>query len=347
MKKMKKAFAGFLAAAMMLSLSVTAFAAEDEEKPVDNTSTVTITKTYNATNTGTISPQETFNFSIVKGYETDGDKTIYFTDTASSVTADNMPLPGITSALTFSKEAAGSENKTQDITVTLPTYGSVGIYYYTIKETAGNTAGVTYDADEIVLKVTVTQEEDGTLLPHAVVVSGTDKLKTTDITNVYSAGTLDVKKVVTGNLGDQSKEFTVTVTFTAPSGKTVSGDISYIEDGTTKTISSTDWKNGTASAAIALKHGETITFTNIPYDVTYSVTETDYTSDGYDDAAYEYSDNTNKKIDSDKDTVTITNNKSGTIDTGITMDSLPYIVALALVLGFAVVMIARRRRIEG
>ena len=147
-------------------------------------------------------------------------------------------------------------------------------------------------------------------------------------------------------MGDQSKEFNVTVTFAAPAGKTVKEAISYTEDGITKTISSDKWTNGTASVVIALKHNETITFTNIPYDVTYTVTEADYTSDGYAAAAYTYSDNTNKKIDSDKDTVTITNTKNGTIDTGISMDSLPYIVALALVLGFAVVMIARRRRIE-
>ena len=44
--------------------------------------------------------------------------------------------------------------------------------------------------------------------------------------------------------------------------------------------------------------------------------------------------------------LTLTNTKTGNVDTGITMDILPYIVALALVLGFAVVMIARRRRIE-
>ena len=135
MKKMKKVFAGFLAAAMMLSLSVTAFASESEDEVVDNTSTVTITKIYDATNTGTTSPEETFAFTIEKGY-VNGDDTIYFTDTASSVTTDNMPIPTIITALTFAKGAAGSANNTQNITVTLPAYTSVGIYYYTIKETA-------------------------------------------------------------------------------------------------------------------------------------------------------------------------------------------------------------------
>lgn len=84
-------------------------------------------------------------------------------------------------------------------------------------------------------------------------------------------------------------------------------------------------------------------FTNIPYDVTYTVAEEDYRSEGYDAADYEYSDEANK-IDSVNDTVKITNNKgAGTIDTGITLDNLPYIMILALVAVAMVVLFGKKR----
>ena len=85
-----------------------------------------------------------------------------------------------------------------------------------------------------------------------------------------------------------------------------------------------------------------MTFTNIPYGVTYTVEEADYTSDGY-KTTYALGDN-NKKIDSASDSVDITNNKNNDkIDTGINLDSMPYIMILALVAVCAVVMFARKR----
>ena len=43
-------------------------------------------------------------------------------------------------------------------------------------------------------------------------------------------------------------------------------------------------------------------------------------------------------------TVTITNTKTAEVDTGITLDSLPYILIVAVVLAAAVVMIINKRR---
>ena len=108
-----------------------------------------------------------------------------------------------------------------------------------------------------------------------------------------------------------------------------------------------NWGDGTASADITLKHGETVTFENIPYDVTYTVVENDYTADGYDVASYKMNgidaSDGSGMIDSAADTVEITNNKGGEVDTGINLDSMPYIMILALVAVCAVVMFARKR----
>ena len=145
----------------------------------------------------------------------------------------------------------------------------------------------------------------------------------------------------------------MTVTFTAPDGKTVAGDISYVEGGERKTIAPSDWKDGVVRKKIAVSHGDTITFTNIPYDVTYTVVEDDYTETAegtkdYDEAKYEYSDtNPIKAIDSANDTVTITNHKGdGNIDTGVILDNAPYMLMLAVVAGGAMTLVIKKRREE-
>ena len=141
------------------------------------------------------------------------------------------------------------------------------------------------------------------------------------------------------------------ITFTAPDGKTVAGDISYVEGGERKTIAPSDWKDGVVTKKIAVSHGDTITFTNIPYDVTYTVVEDDYTettegAKDYDEAKYEFSDE-HEKIDSANDTVTITNNKGDNhIDTGVILDNAPYILMLAVVAGGAMTLVIKKRREE-
>lgn len=328
---MKKILSALLAAALFLSMSAVAFAAEPET--YNDMGTVTITKDYNATNAGTTSPAEIFDFTIER---------TSVTDAASGVTAENMPIPTIGS-VAYAAGDAGSRNKSKDITVNLPDYTSVGIYTYTIKETAGTTAGVTYYGNDITLKVTVIQDTDGKVRVAAVHTEGEGEAKSDNFSNEYSAGSLTVTKKVTGNMGDQSKDFTVTVEFTAPEGTTVKEAISYTDGTEKKSVAVSDWKNGKATAQITLKHGESVSFTNIPYGVTYTVTESDYTSDGYDAAAYEFGDN-NKKIDSASDNVTITNNKGTTVDTGVFIDSLPYIMLLAIVGLGAILFVSRKRR---
>lgn len=240
------------------------------------------------------------------------------------------------------------------MTITLPPvdeFPSVGIYTYTIQPQEGTTAGVAYYTEDIRLVITVIEAADGQRRIAAIhTESGQpgDTEKSNDIEYTYSAGSLDVKKVVTGNLGDRDKEFNVTVTFTAPAGKEMKSVISYT-DGTAKTIETSAWteKDGSkqAEVTIALKHNETVTFTNIPYGVTYTVKEDDYTSEAmgkYDEADYTFSD-ANKEIDSSSDTVTITNTKESPVDTGIVLDSLPYVLLIAVAVVGVVIFTSRKR----
>ncbi|WP_044479657.1 DUF7601 domain-containing protein [Paenibacillus antibioticophila] len=85
-----------------------------------------------------------------------------------------------------------------------------------------------------------------------------------------TVGNLAISKIVAGNDGDLDKKFTFTVTFTG-----AAGTYSYIGTGGAS--------NGTISSGgtIALAHGEGIVITGLPKDAEYTVTETDYSPEGY------------------------------------------------------------------
>ena len=189
--------------AIILALSMGTVALAEDEK-YEDMSKVTITKDYILTNPGTISPAETFTFSELKN--------ISVTDAAEGVTIENMPTPTI-SSISYDLGDAGSDNKSRTAAITLPDdYSSVGVYTYTFKEIPGGTAGVTYYDKEIKLVVTVLQGENDKLRVAAVHTETEGGEKTDTFPNVYSAGSLAITKVVTGNMGDQSKYFNVTVT---------------------------------------------------------------------------------------------------------------------------------------
>lgn len=332
---MKKIISLALALVLVLSMGTVAFATEGEETTYADMTTVTLTKEYKLTNAGTTSPAETFTFSALT--------CTSVTDAAAGVTTANAPVPTIADVSYIAGEAGGN-NASKNITITLPTYTSVGIYTYTFTETDGGTAGVTYRSDAITLVVTVI-EQGGKVRVAAVHTEGEDEAKSDEFNNEYSAGSLSVKKTVTGIMGDQQKEFTVKVTFTAPAGDTVREAITYVDGTETKTIAAGDGWTGSKEVEITLKHDETVTFTNIPYGVTYTVVEDDYTNEadgGYDEASYAFDDE-NKKIDSASENVTITNNKDGEIDTGITMDSMPYILLLAVTCMGLFVFVSKKR----
>lgn len=325
MKKTKKLLACLIAAATMFTMGSTAFAAEAGTTYTDQ-STVTIKKAYKLTNRGTTSPAETF--TLVQ----DGDGTVRNSEITSA-----PPLKTITGA-TFAENAATVEGATGDITVELPTYDHVGIYEYTLKEKDDNqTAGVTYYGNKIKLVVTVIQGENEKLRVAAVHTESEGK-KSDTFTNTYSAGKLNISKTVTGNLGDQSKYFEFKVALTGQDGKHYAS--SYHVSESSNKSNPTSIKIGEETTFL-LKHGETISIANLPYGVSYTVTEK--AADGY---------TTKKKGDTGTvnkadQTAAFENNRTGEVDTGINLTTLPYILVFAGVIVIAgAAFITRRRRYE-
>ena len=86
-----------------------------------------------------------------------------------------------------------------------------------------------------------------------------------------------------------------------------------------------------------LKHGDTLSIANLPYGVTYTVTETAVT--GYE---------TTKTGDSGTigaatQTAAFTNNKNGSIDTGVTTENLPYVILMGLVVLAGAALLLKRK----
>lgn len=332
---MKKLISLALALVLILSLSTVAFAAEDQD--------ASFTKTYKITNAGTSNPEETFTFT----YTADR-----ITDSNANLTVSQMPeIPASTVKFDANTATTDGLEKTVGVALDRVTWPGVGVYYYKVNETAGSTAGVSYDGTDAYLKITVAYDEGTETFYTAFVTlnladangDGITDSKIGGFTNEYSAGNLQITKDVTGNMGDQSAYFAVDVTLTGVAGKT------YAE---TYAVSGGSYENNPTSISIGtlttfyLKHGDTITIKNLPYDVTYAVVEQDYTSEekgGYQAATYTWSDEDGKKIDSANDTVKITNHKSTTVDTGISMDSMPYILLLAVAAMGLAVLFTRKR----
>lgn len=318
----------FVAILLTLMLVLGIGAAVADEAPATPTTykdmpTVTITKDYELTNEGTVSPAETFNFTIAANS---------VTDAATGVTKDNMPMPTIGN-VAYAAGEAGSATKSKTVTITLPKYTSVGIYTYIIKETAGTTAGVTYYGNDIKLVVTVINGEDGTIRV-AAVHTESEGDKSDKFANTYSAGTLKVSKTVAGNLGDKNKYFEFKVTLTGENGKTYGA--SYAVTGGSKDDNPKSIVIG-QETTFMLKHGDTLSIANLPYNVTYTVTETA-------DADYETTKTGDTgTISAAEQTAAFTNTKEGSIDTGVTTENLPYVLLIGFVVLAGAALLIKRK----
>lgn len=368
MKTIKKLLALTLVLCMVFCLSVAVFADDgdgtgDSTTPTDAT-TVTVKKSYKLTNNGT-SPAETFTLvQVGNGRVVDGDKTY------------TVPALGdITGAAYTADDGATTAGNVKNITINLPSYAKVGVYEYTLKEVVPSgetlpTAGVAYYGNEIYVVVTVVNDGTGSLRIASVHTEeknsdgGFDYTKKTDegkkdtFENTYTAATLKVSKEVTGNIGDKNKEFSFTVKFTNPTGKEMKSALTVSKNGAAATVLTLN-ENG--EYTFTLKNGDNISFINLPKDMGYTITEENYTDSatieanklGYSMPTITVGENsTNNTLsytgtigESDVE-VKYNNSKKGEIDMGVTLDSLPYILALAVVFGGAVVMVSRKRHVE-
>ena len=326
--KAEKLLAGVLSISLAMGVSVMpAFAASGETYA--DMDSVVIKKNYELANEGTFSPAETFSFDI---------EAENVTDASEGIEAANY-LPSV-GDVTYAQGEAGSANKTRQIEIQLPEYDSVGVYTYIIHEVEGNSAGVTYYGDAILLRVTVI-EQDGKLRIAAVHTEdpeSTGEGKKDDFDNLYSAGKLEVHKDVEGIMGNKDKYFEFTVQLTGEEGKTYQDSYAITGGSYDANPASIEIRPGeTTEATFYLKDDDTIHIENLPYGVEYKVSETpvaDYvtTETG-----------TEGEVDEAVEQANFTNTKGGTVDAGVVLDSAPYLFTLTGAAGVGLLLTLRRR----
>ena len=348
--KLKKLFAGVVAAAMIATMSFPAFAARPTPN-VGSDGLVTITKKYTVTGSEEKkAPAETFTFTVTPGAKVNGaEKTV---EKSEATTIPTMAANSNEKTVAFT---ALTEDGTGTFTVDVANLNikKPGMYYYTVTETPSNTARVDYAAKSMIMVITAGYADDGedsSLSYWAALHDSTNyNDKNSKFENTYTAGSLKVTKKVTGSLGDKDKKFNVDVTFTAPAGKTVKSTITYVNNGA-ESIAPDAWKLNTttnqyeAKVTVELAHKGSVQFNNIPKDVTYIVEEQDYSREEY-TATYEG--DKSGTIANDVKSTTITNNKGDdNIDTGVILDNAPYILMLAVVAAGAMTLVIKKRREE-
>lgn len=154
--------------------------------------------------------------------------------------------------------------------------------------------------------------------------------------------TVNIKKIVTGNMGDKSKAFHFKVSV-------VNGNINLPFN-----IGATQYSG---SADITLSDNQTTMVTKVPVGATVTITENDYSGSRYttsytiggsDSTIGNTAEISNiQQLNEDENTaheVTFTNNKDAIPDTGLDLNTTPYILALCIVAAGAGVLLFRRRK---
>lgn len=257
--KLKKFFAGVLAAAMMLTVGATAAfattpvtdatgtATDSFAEAITLDSTLTLTKHYNVVKGK--APLEDFKFdvtyigstSLETGVNYTGvtipQKEAKFNADTTGATKTGLPVGNYSAKFTISMSELGLNN-----------LGGTGIFVYKIAEVDAGTPGVVYNTDEGALYMIVTVTHKTTGANHQIVDGQYDyavalRRASADATvaqaltgnkvsagdafhNTYGADNainavngVELKKTVHGNFGDLGKEFTFNVAFTKGANK--------------------------------------------------------------------------------------------------------------------------------
>lgn len=373
--KLKKFFAGVLAAAMMLTVGATAaFATAPEYTTTPDNVDLGIMKNYKVEK-GT-APKEGFTFSVT-----------YVSDKSKPYTS--------TYTYTGTKTVKFEENMTaKDVAYT----GSLGIkisdfslpegpgkYCFEIKETSNGTPGVTYDNSTRYLVITVANNDnlngyvyyaqlyDSNYSPATSIkgqATGTKVDGANAFTNTYTANNVVISKDIKGGLGDLAAKFNFKVKLTVADtknanqyvgAKVVHSDDTAVTVGTVWSISAKDSEDGWYD--VKLGRNDQLELENLPEGVIVTVKETDgneYTVEQNTSDINSKNANTSyAKIGTmNNSVVTATvgavngsigfvNTKEGTPDMGVVLDNAPYIALLAIVaIGGVALMLNKRRRDE-
>lgn len=162
---------------------------------------------------------------------------------------------------------------------------------------------------------------------------------------VPASANLTVTKTVTGKLGDTNKAFTFTITKADGTAANITDTNIEISEADRAKV---EWKG---NGQFTLKDGASIIFKNLPSGQ-YKVVEDNYSGEKY-ETSYVVDSGTpvngqeaTVTIGTDAKTLAFTNHCTLFPDTGVLLDTLPYIVILAVVAGGVALLMLRKRRKE-
>lgn len=296
--KLKKFFAGVLAAAMMLTVGATAaFATEPISVKKDGSETdakmftesdddLVLTKTLHVVK-GTAPDSMTFSFTVVKQGET---------------TAINGAASNAVFTATQDKPFVGpNKDYTATTTVQLATVlgnnkDKVGEYSYTITESTPAYPGVTPVDSTLTMKITVVNQLDEQKQPiansygyYVALYRDNKKVEAKDaFKNSYDSKSLTLSKTVHGALADLKKDFTFTIKFTkdtttatitnemyrGPQVGTLGDNVSIKLAGTgTTPLTANTYLELDKPYIVSLRHNGSLELSNLPAGIKYEVFE--------------------------------------------------------------------------
>lgn len=151
---------------------------------------------------------------------------------------------------------------------------------------------------------------------------------------------LTITKTVTGNMGDRNKEFSFTLQVTPAE----EGEEYYLvvggETGQTQQV-------GTQPVTFTLKNGESAVLHGLSPEDVYTLTETDYSTEGYTTTVD--GETAREKTGSIRQdtTVAVVNERTVSINTGIVQDTAPWLLLAGGAAGvMGMVVYSRRKRRE-
>ena len=379
--KLKKFFAGVLAAAMMLTVGATAaFATAPEYTTTPDNVDLGIMKNYKVEK-GT-APKEDFTFSVT--YKADKSKPY---GTYTQPEASKSKTASFDSNMDAKADAYQASLGIKISDFELP--AGPGKYCFEIKEDvpANKTPGVTYDETTRYLVITVANNNDLTGYVYYAQLYDSNYSPATSIkgqatgtkvdganafTNTYTANNVVISKDIKGGLGDLAAKFNFKVKLTVADtknanqyvgAKVVHSDDTAVTVGTVWSISAKDSEDGWYD--VKLGRNDQLELENLPEGVIVTVKETDgneYTvSQNPSDISSKNANTSYAKIGTFiENTATVNatvgavngsigfvNTKEGTPDMGVVLDNAPYIAMLAIVaIGGVALMLNKRRRDE-
>lgn len=300
--KLKKFFAGVVAAAMMLTVGATAaFATEPSNKTIsvkDNDgnakmfqtgdATLTLTKSLEVKN-GTAPNEMEFTFSVADSSDT-----------------------AVAGATTAAKFEAGQDEKikafvagktyTANFTVNIEKLlgdtkkNTVGEYTYTLSEDTVKYPGVSANDSALTMKITVVNQLDEQKQPiansygyYVALYRDNKKVEAKDaFKNSYDSKSLTLSKTVHGALADLKKDFTFTIKFTkdtttatitnemyrGPQVGTLGDNVSIKLAGTgTTPLTANTYLELDKPYTVSLRHNGSLELSNLPAGIKYEVFE--------------------------------------------------------------------------